>query len=140
VHRDNQCHLLINWYFIASQTSADCLDHHLSNYCKSQEIAQSHWFEWVNSSRVNNIYFLFHFSDIIRGSIDCGRIKNAFFIRSKEEEANNNEGESKYVQLHEHENIPIFTRNGMSYSEQIWCVLKTIQDLCKKMFCRIAAG
>jgi hypothetical protein len=29
VHRDNQCHLLINWYFKASQTSSDCLDHHL---------------------------------------------------------------------------------------------------------------
>jgi hypothetical protein len=55
------------------------------------------WFEWVNSSRVNNICFLFHFSDIVRGFIDCGGIKNAFFIRSKEEEANNNEGASKYL-------------------------------------------
>ena len=66
--------------------------------------------------------------------------RTPFFIRCKEEEPNNNECESKCIELHEHEHVPFFTRNGMSYSERIWCALKTIQDLCKKMFCRMAAG
>jgi hypothetical protein len=138
VHGDDHCHLLINWYFRAPQTSADCLDHRLSNYCKSQEIVQSRWLEWVHSSRVNNICFLFHFSDIVKGVIDCGGIKNAFFIRSQEE--GENEGALRYTPLQEHDHISFFSRNGMTYSEQIWCSLKTIQDHCKKTFCRMAAG
>jgi len=97
---------------------------------------QSRWLEWVHSSRVNNICFLFHFSDVVRGLIDCGGIKNTYFIRTKEEGVN--EGELRYAPLQEHDHISFFSGNGMTYSERIWCSLKPI--LQKKIFCRMAAG
>ena len=64
--------------------------------------------------------------------------RKPFFIRSQEE--GENEGALRYTPLQEHDHISFFSRNGMTYSEQIWCSLKTIQDHCRKTFCRMAAG
>jgi len=93
--------------------------------------------EWVHSLRVSNICFLFHFCAIARGSFDCGGIKNAFYIRMKEE---SNKHNMRYLQVQEQEHVSFYSCYGMTYSERIWCSLKTIQDSCKKIFCRLAAG
>ena len=96
MHKERDCHLLVNWYSTAPPSSADYLDQQLNSYHKSQEVVQTLCLEWVHSLRVSNICFLFHFSAIARGSFDCGGIKNAFYILMKEE---SNRPNMRYLQV-----------------------------------------
>jgi len=41
MHKERDCHLLVNWYSTAPPSSADYLDHRLNSYHKSQEVVQT---------------------------------------------------------------------------------------------------
>jgi hypothetical protein len=69
--------VLVNWY-ISDGTLVPALPYNMrSVLLNHQEVVQTNALEWVVSSRVENICFVFHYDTINNGAYDCFGISSA---------------------------------------------------------------
>ncbi len=43
------------------------------------ELFQTPWYNWVKSSHVKELVFVFHYDDVVTGTQNCAGMENAFF-------------------------------------------------------------
>lgn len=77
-------YLKMNWYFRREELPVGngIADHPRNIYMSSvDELFQTPFFNWILSSFVTELIFVFHYADIVCGNFCCSGIENAFFVR-----------------------------------------------------------
>jgi hypothetical protein len=78
-------YLKLNWYCTRESLNVNnnIIPASASNAYTSSvvELFQTTWFNWIHSSCVRELIFVFHFSDVISGNYCCSGMENVFFIR-----------------------------------------------------------
>ncbi len=78
----------VNWYFKREELplgddagNSSYRSNHNIYISSVDECFQTPWFNWILSSQVKELAFVFHYSDVISGDYCCSGIENAFFVR-----------------------------------------------------------
>jgi hypothetical protein len=125
---------LVRWYSIVQEKDARrppvgerC---HLPYGMK--EVCQTHSAEWVNSSVVVNICFIFHLESIQKGFVSCGGMDRVFFIRFQKLSGD-------LIPLKERNFLPFYRDPRFpfheGYPEAVWSQLCLKLHLSKQMSC-----